>query len=610
MNIWESSCYRGMNYIIFSSMSLPKTFMDELRARVPLSDLIGKRMKLVRAGREHKGCCPFHKEKTASFTVNDIKGFYHCFGCGAHGDSIGFLMSHDNMSFMDAVEYLAGLAGMQVPKSTPEDERKYKRQASLYDLMALAAKWYERQLHDVKNKKVLQYLTERGFSLETIREFHLGFASFDEQGLKQTLLNAGFKTEDMLETGLFRNSTKNKGDIYPFFRGRVMFPVQNFQGRVVAFGGRTLPETCGGSSSKSAPKYINSPESNLYHKGRMLYGLSRARKEIGDGNPVVVVEGYMDVIALVQAGFKAAVAPLGTALTEMQIQELWKVMPEDKRVPILCFDGDVAGQRAAGRTLDRIFPILKPDHSVRFAFLPEEHDPDSLVKKEGAVAMNKILKNAISLFEMMWMEEARGRNLSQPESKAGFRSALEKRARQIADMTVQQFFIYDIKQRVREEYLSYTSFKKQGMERPFFSGKLVPPGVNTPYRPRKVRATPVQSGKSIQTRRVRILLALMINYPELYDEFGENLGMVKIVDIEYDQLRQELINLLGEQNSLDYQAVKQHLDGSGHGKALDMIFDDSLYLYAGFTKLGQPVETVRQAWRDVWETGFRNIGAA
>ncbi len=591
-------------------MSLPEAFKDELRARIPLSDIIGKRMKLTRAGREYKGCCPFHKEKTPSFTVNDVKGFYHCFGCGAHGDSIGFLMNHDNMSFMDAVEQLASMAGMQVPKSTPEDERKYKQQASLYDLMEAAAKYYEQQLHDVKNKKILQYLKERGLSLETIRSFRLGFSTPEEQGLKQILLKAGFKTDAIIEAGLFKKSTKNQNDIYPFFRARVMFPVLDIQGRVVAFGGRVLPERYGGPADKSAPKYINSPETAIFHKGRMLYGLSRARKAIGDGEPVVVVEGYMDVIALAQAGFKAAVAPLGTALTEPQIQELWKVMPPDKRAPILCFDGDVAGQRAAGRALERIFPILKPDHSAKFAFLPAEHDPDSLIKDEGVPAMERVLKNAIGLFDMMWKEEEKDRNMSQPEAKAGFRAGLEKRARQIADMTVQQFFIHEINQKVNEVFLSRSSAKGQTSGKPFFKGKPVQPGVHSPYRPNSVRAEPVKSKKLRQSDRVRILLALMIHYPELYEEFGEDFGTIEIANTEYDHIRQELINLLGEQNSLDYQAVKQHLNESGHGKALETIFDASLYLHAGFAKPGQPFDVVRQAWRDVWEIGFRNARMA
>jgi len=594
-------------------MSLPDAFKDELRARVPLSDIIGKRMKLTRAGREYKGCCPFHKEKSPSFTVNDIKGFYHCFGCGAHGDSIGFLMNHDNMSFMDAVEQLASLAGMQVPKSSPEDEKRYKQQASLYDLMELAAKHYEQQLHKSENKKILQYLRERGLSLETIKSFRLGFAA-DEQGLKQTLLKAGFKTDALIEAGLFKISTKNQSDIYPFFRGRVIFPVQDIQGRTVAFGGRVLPESHGGPADKSAPKYINSPESSIFHKGRGLYGLSRARKAIGDGEPVIVVEGYMDVIALAQAGFKAAVAPLGTALTEDQIQVLWKVMPEDKRSPILCFDGDAAGQRAARRAMERIFPILKPDHSAKFAFLPEEHDPDSLIKAKGVPAMQDILEKAISLFNMMWQEEAKD-HWSTPDGKAGFVEDMKKKAKQIPDMTVQKFFIDEIYQRVKNKVwplndpLGDDLLKKQTKQpfvpgKQFYKGKPIPPGAHTPYRPQSVQAKPVKAKKS-QLDRVRIFLALMIHYPELYDEFGEDFGRVRIADPEYDHIREELINLLATQNSLDYQAVKQHLTESGHGGTLKTI-DSFLDTHASFAKPGQMIDTVREAWREEWEISFRN----
>lgn len=585
-------------------------FMDELRARIPLSDVIGKRIKLIRAGREYKGCCPFHKEKTPSFTVNDTKGFYHCFGCGVSGDSIGFLMNHDNLSFMEAVEQLAAIAGIQVPKSTPEDEKRYKQQASLYDLMDLTAKWYEQQLHHVKNKKILQYLTERGISLETAQSFKIGFAPEDGDSLKQFLLKNSFKVADLIEAGLFKNSSKNQSDIYSFFRNRIMFPVHDTQGRIVAFGGRVLPENYGGPVNKSAPKYINSPETSIFHKGRVLYGLSRARKAIGDGAPAVVVEGYMDVIAMAQAGFKAAVAPLGTALTETQIQELWKIMPEDNRAPILCFDGDIAGQRAAERSLDRIFPILKPDHSAKYAFLPPAHDPDSLIKNEGIPAMDRVLKNAIGLFDMMWMEEIKGRDLSQPETKAGFRAALKQRARQIADMSVQQFFIHEIEQRVNDVFLSKPSIKQTAETRPFFKGKPLPPDLHTPYRPQRVKTGQMKSRPTQHLERIRILLALMIHYPELYEEFGESLGMIDIADETYAHIREALINLLTEQNNLDYQSVKQHLTESGHGRALEMIFDSSLYLHAGFAKPGQPLDTARQAWQEIWDIGFRDTKTA
>lgn len=594
-------------------MSLPKAFLDELRARVPLSDVIGKRTKLTRAGREFKACCPFHKEKSPSFYVNDQKGFYHCFGCGAHGDIVGFLMNHDNYSFMDAVEHLAGLAGMEVPKPSPAEQQKFQRQMSLYDLMEQAAKWYEQQLHLPQNKKILQYLIDRGLSLQTIKTFRLGFSPMEGE-LKSYLQKSNYRIDDMVEAGLFKMSERQKGDAYPFFRGRVMFPVQDLQGRVVAFGARVLPESHGGPPDKSAPKYINSPETPIYHKGRMLYNLSRSRKAIGEGERVVVVEGYMDVIALAQAGFQAAVAPLGTALTETQIEEIWRTMPEDGRNPVLCFDGDKAGQRAASRALERVLPILKPDHSVKFSFLPEEHDPDSLIKAEGAASMRKVLDNAIGIFDMMWQEEAEGRNFTQPEEKAGFRSGLEKRARQISNMTVQEFFIHEIQQKINQAFFGFDKQRGQsgGASQKWSSGGFkgkgripVTPGAHSPYRPSMAAVKPI---KSSRLQREKVLLATAINHPMLYDEFAEDLGMLAIPNVDYDNVKQELKRFLGAQHEameideiyLDDQAVKQHLISCGYAKILDAIFDRSLYLHASFAKPGQPDDLVRQGWRDTY----------
>lgn len=599
-------------------MSLPKMFLEELRTRVPLSDIVGKRMKLIRAGREHKGCCPFHHEKTPSFTVNDSKGFYHCFGCGAHGDAVGFLMQHDNLGFMEAVEQLAGIAGMQVPKPTKEEEQKFKRQMSLYDLMEAAAKYYEHHLWDAKNKKILEYLLERGLSSETIKGFRLGFSQ-DEDGLKQYLEKAGYKIENMLEAGLFKESQRKAGDVYPFFRGRVMFPVQDFQGRIVAFGGRVLPERYGGPPDKSAPKYINSPETVIFHKGRMLYGLSRARKVIGDGETAVVVEGYMDVIAMAQAGFRGAVAPLGTALTESQIEELWKVMPEGKRHPVLCFDGDAAGQRAAARALERVLPILKPDYSVKFAFLPPEHDPDSLVKAEGTPAMQRVLDNAIGLFDMLWAEVAKDRDLTQPEAKAGFRAALEKRARAIADMSVQEFFIHEINQKVNDRFFNNQTHRstgggarfsqargqgfRKGGTRGGYADKNAPLAIQTAQR-----INPVRTSKLLPEKA---LIAALINYPALFEDVAEQIGMVRVPHADYDALRQALISFLSEQCRLpedqqihlDDQTVKQHLIDLGYGKVLDALFDKSLYVYGFFAKPGQPIETVREGWEEAYRFG-------
>lgn len=600
-------------------MSVPKAFLDELRARVPVSDVIGKRVKLTRAGKEYKGCCPFHHEKTPSFYVNDQKGFYHCFGCGVHGDVIRFLTDHDNMGFMDAVEQLAGQAGMQVPRPSPEEQKKFQRQMSLYDLMDAATKFFEAQLYRQENKKILEYLLTRGISSETIKSFRLGFAP-EGDALVNHLKKAGYVTEAIIEAGLYKASERKQGEVYPFFRNRVMFPVTDLQGRVVAFGGRVLPESYGGPPGKSAPKYINSPETAIFHKGRNLYALSRARKAIGDGETVIVVEGYMDVIALAQAGFRAAVAPLGTALTESQVEELWRVMPEGARAPVLCFDGDTAGQRAAGRALERILPILRPDHTARFAFLPPQHDPDSLIRDEGSAAMQRVVDNAIGLFDMLWQEEGKGRNLTQPEAKAGFRANLVKKARSIPDQTVQEFYIYQINQKINEVFLETGSAQRKGTfaRNPggFGRGKFQQtPGINTPYRSLGVVAEPIRASRLLKEKT---LLAVMLNYPELYDEFGEQLGLLHIPNADYDGLRQEMVRLLshpetmGVQDgeiSLDDQVLKQHLSDLGYGKILEAVFDRSLYLHAGFARPGQPIDLVREGWRDTWERCRARKGA-
>lgn len=604
-------------------MSVPKAFLDELRARVPVSDVIGKRIKLTRAGREYKGCCPFHHEKTPSFYVNDQKGFYHCFGCGVHGDVIRFLTDHDNMPFMDAVEQLANQAGMQVPKPSVEEQKKFQRQMSLYDLMEAATKFYEQQLHRGENKKILEYLITRGISLDTIKSFRIGFSP-EGDGLINHLKKLNYTTDSIVEAGLYKVSERKQGEVYPFFRNRVMFPVTDLQGRVVAFGARVLPESYGGPAGKSAPKYINSPETAIFHKGRNLYALSRARKAIGDGETVIVVEGYMDVIALAQAGFKAAVAPLGTALTESQIEEIWRVMPEGVRAPVLCFDGDTAGQRAGARALERALPILKPDHSVRFAFLPPEHDPDSLIKDEGSAAMQRVMDGAIGMFEMLWQEETKGRDFTQPEAKAGLRAALVKKARSIPDQTVQEFYIHQINQKINEVFLSDASGKRGGASgrgstfapqgKGRFGKPLPPPGLNSPYRPLTLSVQPIRSSRLMKEKA---LIAVILNYPELFDEFGEDFGMLHIPHPDYDLLRQELVRLLGhpegfgaavgggimgdDQFSLDDQALKQHLIDLGHGKILDMLFDKTLYTQAGFARPGQELDKVRQGWKEALE---------
>lgn len=579
-------------------MSLPKEFLDDLRLRVPLSDVVGKRVRLTRAGREYKACCPFHNEKTPSFTLNDEKGFYHCFGCGAHGDVIRFVMEHDNLPFIEAIEQLAALAGMTVPKSSPDEIEKYRKKNNLYDLLEVACTYFQQKIFSPDGRVAIDYFRTRGLTKADIEQFRLGYSPESGEALCGFLLKQGFSADMIIEAGLAKPSQHGKGsEIFSFFRGRAMFPVTDLQGRVVAFGARVLP-----GAPKEAPKYINSPESPVFHKGRMLYGLSRARQAIGDGAPVAVVEGYMDVIAMNRAGFSAAVAPLGTALTEMQVLELWKVMPAEKRAPVLCFDGDSAGQRAAARALDRILPVLKPDHTVRFAFLPDGQDPDDLISREGPAAMKRILENAVSLMDMLWMEEVRDRDFRSPEIRAGLKSALDRRIAHIADKTVQTFYFHEVNQRIKSEFLSQPQLEMAARSPKYpYRGKPKEPGAHTPYRPLGLKVRPIRAARHL---REKLLLAAMINYPVLFEEFGEALGMLDLGDAELDAVRQELVAVLSEGNSLDFQAVKQHLSQAGLAGALDALFDKSLYVHGGFAKPGQDLETVRQGWRDAWERGF------
>ena len=368
-------------------MYISPRFMAELRDRLTLSEIVGRRVKLTRAGREFKGCCPFHNEKTPSFYVNDDKQFYHCFGCGAHGDAVGFVMQNSNISFIEAVEMLAGEAGLEVPQQTPQEIQKAKQQKDLYDLMEAATQFFEEKLYRPAGKEALQYLQQRGVKEDSLSSFRIGFAPDDAQALYRHLRKEGYSEEQMIESSLIRPSKKG-GDPYAFFRERVMFPVTDRRGRVVAYGGRILPDhlRAPDRGSFKPPKYMNSSDTPLFHKGRMLYGESHARQAASDGELVIVVEGYLDVIACFEAGWRGAVAPLGTAMTEDQIASLWKMIPDDRKVPVLCFDGDEAGRRAAARACERILPLLKPNHSARIAFLPEGQDPDSLIKAQGKKA--------------------------------------------------------------------------------------------------------------------------------------------------------------------------------------------------------------------------------
>ncbi|MCZ6522639.1 MAG: DNA primase, partial [Alphaproteobacteria bacterium] len=387
-------------------MAFTPEFLDELRARVPLAGTIGRSLRLVKRGREHVALCPFHNEKTPSFTINEDKGFYHCFGCGEHGDVIGFLMQNEGLAFPEAVE--------------------------------AACAWFAAQLGGEAGKAARAYLEERGIDGEASAEFGLGYAPRGRDGLRQALAARGFDEGLIIEAGLVAKS--DEGEVYDRFRDRIIFPIADRRGLNIAFGGRALGE--------ARAKYLNSPETPLFHKGRTLYNLARARAPARQAGTVLVVEGYMDVIALAVAGLGHAVAPLGTALTEAQMEELWRLAPE----PVLCLDGDAAGRRAAYRAAERSLPLLKPGHSLLFALLPNGEDPDSLVRRRGVRAMTALVEAAAPLSDMLWAKETASGRLDTPERRAALEQRLLRQVSEIRDETVKQYYRRHFKARLWEAF--------------------------------------------------------------------------------------------------------------------------------------------------------------
>lgn len=433
-------------------MALSPQWLDELRARVTLSSVIMRTTKLQKAGREWKAPCPFHNEKTPSFTVNDQKGFYHCFGCGAHGDVIRWMTDQRGLSFMDAVKELASGAGMEVPAPDPIAAKKAEKRAGLVDVMEAAQTWFFDNLRTSDGSQALDYLKRRGFSREICREFGFGFAPDSKTALKGAL--GQFDPAMLVEGGL--HIQVDGKPPYDRFRGRLMLPIQDARGRVIAFGGRIL------ESRDGVAKYLNSPDTPLFDKGRTLYNLHRASPASRQTGRVVVVEGYMDVIALANAGIKDAVAPLGTALTEAQLEMLWRMV----EVPVLCFDGDAAGQRAAMRAIERALPMLRPSRSLSIVRLPTGLDPDDLVNQQGAGAMKALLDRPVSLLDTIWDFEHELQPLKTPEDKAGLKARLIAHCDQIEDQDIRALYRRELLER-----FSAFAFPKREFQPRNFGGK-------------------------------------------------------------------------------------------------------------------------------------------
>ncbi|MBT5109264.1 MAG: DNA primase [Rhodospirillaceae bacterium] len=576
-------------------MSFPPRFLDDIRARASLADVISKRVKLTRKGREHVGLCPFHNEKSPSFTVNEDKGFYHCFGCGAHGDVISFVMNTQGSTFPEAVERLAAEAGLEVPVESPEERERSKLRAGLHDVMEMACRWYQQRLHDASGRDALDYLRGRSLDDKTISRFRLGYAPGSASGgdsLEAALRAQGVTPEQLLEAGLMRRPDDGRAP-YPFFRDRVMFPIADRRGRVIAFGGRVMGEA-------KAAKYLNSPDTPLFDKGRTLYNAAAAREALQEhkgesGGDLVVVEGYMDVIALSRAGMNAAVAPLGTAMTEDHLGELWRLTPE----PVLCFDGDTAGQRAAGRAAERALPVLRPGKSLRFAVLPTGEDPDSLIATEGPAAMRRIIESARPLSDLLWDMEAHARPVDTPERRADLEARLNGRVREIADESVQGHYRTMFKDRLWAAFRGRGGSRQnnqrgsggRGPERGANGGGAVGnPGAHVLARTAPLRAN---------RRRQQAILATLINQPVLRDEIDEVLAGFEF-DPDLDNLRQQLQNLFSNDWGLDVASIKAHLEIGDSARVLEGVLSSQVYQLAPFARPDALLDDARRVIAEIF----------
>jgi DNA primase len=574
-------------------MRFSQSFLDEIRARLPVSDVVRRRVPLKRAGREWKGLSPFNPEKTPSFFVNDQKGMWFDFSSGKNGSIFDFLMLTEGVTFREAVERLANMAGVPIPVASPDEERREAKKKTLYDVVELAAKFFEESLQARTGAKARGYLADRGLTPETQTRFRIGYAPAERFALKEYLGGKGVSNEDMIEAGLIISGE----DIpvpYDRFRERVMFPISDFKGRIVGFGGRALAQDV-------QAKYLNSPETPLFHKGWLLYNGASARAATQKGAPLIVVEGYVDVIAMVTAGFEGTVAPLGTALTEDQLALLWRMQSE----PILCFDGDKAGQRAAFRAAELALPLLKPGQSLSFALLPEGQDPDDLIRGGGVEAMREILAGAKPLSEMLWLHETENARLDTPERRAALEARLGEVVRSIADETVRRYYRDDLKARL-SSFLAPTEarFVPRARFDPQYQRSRGESRRHPQLPPRvQIRALGPQLAKSavrvghlvaVPSREALILLAVM-NHPWLLHDHAEEFVELDFIHRDAEVLRKAVLAAAASGHAGDAEALKERLQETGASELVTRM--ERAISHKGDWEIGS--ETARQdvaAW--------------
>lgn len=514
-------------------MSLPPGFLDDLRTRTSLAQVVGRKVMWdQRKSNQGKGDmwapCPFHQEKTASFHVDDRQGYYYCFGCHAKGDAISFVRETENVSFMEAVEILARESGMPMPARDPQAQAKADRRTQLAEVMEQAVQFFRLQLKTVSASAAREYLAGRGLDGPALDRWDIGFAPDAWQALWDHLKGKGIADDLIMGAGLAKPSQKG-GKPYDTFRGRIMFPIRDARGRAIAFGGRAM-------DPNDNAKYLNSPETELFDKGRSLYNHGPAREAAGKGQPLVVAEGYMDVIALSEAGFGAAVAPLGTAITEDQLRLMWRIHPE----PIIALDGDTAGLRAAMRAIDLALPLLEAGQSLRFAMLPEAQDPDDLIKTSGKAAMQKLLDDARPMVQLLWQRETAGKVFDSPERKAALDKALRQAIQKIRDPSIRSHYGQEINVLRRDLFAPARRDDWRGKSTGNrFGGRAA----RVPVMP-ETRASALASsqGEVAEFLREAVILAVLLKNASQVIEFESVLDETDMHGADHKALRQALLS--------------------------------------------------------------------
>ena len=562
-------------------------FLDELKSRLRPSDIVGRHVKLRKQGAEWAGLSPFTNEKTPSFFVNDQKGFYHCFSSGKHGDVISFLQEVQGLSFLEAVTRLAEEAGLPLPADDPQAAKADGRRKSLVDALGAAAGFYRDNLRRAVGRDAFDYLSGRGVGEAAIDAFGIGYAPGSRAALKDYLINKGYAVDMLVEAGLLI-APEDGGAPYDRFRNRIMFPILGLKNDVIAFGGRALDPA-------ARAKYLNSPETPVFNKGTVLYNYAAAREGAAQsGSPLIVCEGYMDVIALWRAGFRTAVAPLGTALTDRQIALLWRVSDE----PILCFDGDAAGQRAANRAIDRAMPALTPGKSLQFAFLPEGQDPDDLLRTEGAAAIKTIFERTSPLAETLWAREAAARPLDTPERRAAFKARLRECVRVIADKDVRDAYGRHLAEKLAAAGAprrpAFGGFPRDGAsvgQRPSAF-----PGAGSGRGAVRARRDIGQSGQA----RERTLVLAAVRHPAIVLAEEAAVLSLELSDPDLQALLKAIIDAVFDEQRLDSGDLTSHLRKTLSADIMERLLADETLNRQNFLRSDAELDEVLRGWRDAY----------